>query len=229
MERTKEAEKFRDAIYEQFARIGKAVSSPKRLELLDLLSQGPRTVEALAKGISQSVANTSQHLQVLRAARMVDAEKNGLYMHYHLADEAVGRFFRSLRHLAESRLAEISMVTRDFLGRHELLEEVDRKRLVEMVRSGEAVVVDLRTPAEFENGHIPGAISIPIRDLEKRLADLPADMNIVAYCRGPYCVLGMQAVELMRSHGLDAHRLEEGVPEWKDLGFEVESDVESEN
>lgn len=223
MERTEDAHKFRNAIYEQFARIGKAVSSPKRLELLDMLSQGPRTVESLAQAIDQSVANTSQHLQILRTSRMVEADKNGLYVHYKLADEAVGDFFRSLRRLAEKRLAEVNMVTREFLNEHGLIEEIDRDKLVERVKNGDVVVIDLRSTKEYEDGHIPGAESVPARDLEKHLEEIPKDQDVVAYCRGPYCVLGVQAVEFLRKNGINAHRLEHGVPEWKALGNDIES------
>jgi rhodanese-related sulfurtransferase/DNA-binding transcriptional ArsR family regulator len=222
MDRPKDSIAFRNAIYEQFARIGKAVSSPRRLELLDLLSQGPRTVESLAKGLTQSVANTSQHLQILRSARLVEAEKDGLYVNYRLADDAVSEFFIALRKLAEFRLAELQQVTRQFLNKHGMLEEVDREKLIAKVQNGEVMVVDLRSTAEYERHHLPGAVSIPISQLEKHLDELPRDQDIVAYCRGPYCVIGIEAVELMRDHGLDAHRLLEGVPEWKALGYELE-------
>ncbi|HLE19555.1 MAG TPA: metalloregulator ArsR/SmtB family transcription factor [Vicinamibacteria bacterium] len=214
---------FKDAIYEQLARIGKTVSSPRRLELLDLLCQTPRTVEALAREANQSIANTSQHLQVLRAARLVEAEKKGLFVTYRLADPAVGEFFRSLRLLAESRLAEIEQVTRDYLKGRSGMEGVDREALLERVRRGEVVVLDVRPAEEYEAGHIPGALSVPLKELESRLEGLPADQEIVAYCRGPYCMLAVEAVERLRARGFKATRLDESVSDWRARGFEVEA------
>src|SRR3989339_260004 len=213
--------KFKDSIYEQFARIGKAVSSPKRLELLDLICQSVKTVEVLARETGLSVANASQHLQVLRAARLVEANKEGLFVHYRLADQAVCDFFRVMRELAESRLAEVEMITRRFLAGREGMEPVDRKKLIERVRDGSVVVLDVRPFEEFRAGHIPGAISVQLRDLEQRLSELPRDQEIVAYCRGPYCVLSIQAVEMLRSRGFNAVRLEEGVQDWRFLGLPV--------
>lgn len=214
--------RFKNAIYEQFARIGKAVSSPRRLELLDLLCQGPRTVEELAKQAGLSFANASRHLQVLRAARLIEAEKEGLYVTYRLADDQVCQFFGSLRRLAETRLAEVERVTRDYLEARNLLEPVDRRALIERVRQGEVTVLDVRPAEEYCAGHLPGALSVPLSELEERLAELPRDRGIVAYCRGPYCVLAVEAVERLRAHGFDAVRLEDGVPEWRAQGFEVE-------
>ena len=213
---------FKDAIYEQLGRVGKALASPRRLELLDLLCQGPRTVEALANEAGQSIANTSQHLQVLRAARLVETEKHGLYVTYRLADEKVCGLYRELRTLAESRLLEIQAVTREFLEQRGELEPVDRDALVARVRSGEVTLLDVRPPEEFEAGHIPGAVSVPLDELESRLADLPHDREVVAYCRGPYCVLAVKAVEVLKAKGFDAVRMEEGVPDWRARGLPVE-------
>jgi rhodanese-related sulfurtransferase/DNA-binding transcriptional ArsR family regulator len=212
---------FKDAVYNQFARLGKALASPRRLELLDLLCQGPRTVESLAHQAAQSMANTSQHLQVLRAARLVDAQKHGLHVTYRLADSEVCDFFLALRRLAESRLAEVEMVTREFLEQRELMQPVDREALVALVRSGEVTLLDVRPPEEYEAAHIPGAISIPLPELEGWLADLSPDRTIVAYCRGPYCVLAVDAVRALRARGFDARRLEDGVVEWRARGFEI--------
>ncbi|MGD2136158.1 MAG: metalloregulator ArsR/SmtB family transcription factor [Gemmatimonadales bacterium] len=213
---------FKDAIYDQFARLGKAVASPRRLELLDLLCQGPRTVESLARQAGLSLANTSSHLQLLRSARLVETEKHGLYVTYRLADDEVCQFFLSLRRLAETRLAEVERVTREYLEARRLLEPVDRPALIERVRRGEVTVLDVRPSEEYRAGHLPGALSVPLPELEQRLADLPRDRGIVAYCRGPYCVLAVEAVERLRSHGFDAMRLEDGVPDWRARGFEVE-------
>jgi rhodanese-related sulfurtransferase/DNA-binding transcriptional ArsR family regulator len=223
MSKSVEAIDFRNAIYEQFARIGKAVSSPKRLEILDLLSQGPRTVEVLAKGTGQSIANTSQHLQLLLSARLVEKDKKGLYAYYRLADEAVGDFYRSLRKLAEIRLAEIEQFTRNFLNQNGLEEQADNDDLVEKIRSGEAIVLDLRSPDEYQKDHIPGAVSVPSRELEERLKDLPRDKDLIAYCRGPYCVVGIKAVSKLRAKGFKAYRLPLGVAEWKAKGMETTS------
>ena len=218
---TSSSRKFKDTIYEHFARIGKAISSPRRLELLDLLCQSPRTVEALAREANQSIANTSQHLQVLRSARLVEAEKQGLFVTYRLADELVCDFFRILRELAESRLAEIETVTREFLEQSGAMEPVDQEVLLERVKSGEVTVLDVRPAEEYRAGHIPGSISVPLGELERRLTDLPRSDEIVAYCRGPYCVLSIKAVELLRARGFKAVRLEEGMPDWRAHGFEV--------
>lgn len=212
---------FKDAIYEQFSRIGRAVSSPKRLELLDLLCQGERTVEILAKETGMSVANTSQHLHVLRAARLVEAEKEGLFVTYRLAEQAVCEFFRVMRVLAENRLAEVEKIKRQFLEGREGMEPVDRDALMRRVRKGEVTVLDVRPVEEYLAGHIPGAISIQLKELERRLSELPRNKDIVAYCRGPYCVLAIQAVEMLREKGFRAVRLEDGVQDWRAMGFPV--------
>ena len=212
---------FKDAIYEQFARIGKAVSSPKRLELLDLLCQGERTVDVLAKESGLTVANASQHLQVLRTARLVETEKIGLYVTYRLADDTVCEFFRTMRVLAETRLAEVEQIKRQFIEGKEGMEPVDREALIRRVREGEVIVLDVRPVEEYQAGHIPGAISIPLKKLEQHLSELPHDQEIVAYCRGPYCVLAMEAVEILRSKGFQAVRLEEGVLDWRAMGFPI--------
>ena len=214
--------KYKDNIFEQFARIGKAVSSPKRLELLDLLCQCDRTVEALASETGMTVANTSQHLHVLRAARLIEGEKEGLYVKYRLADEAVGKFYRSMRILSEKRLAEVQQITHRYLEGREGLEPVDRESLLERVRGGGVTVLDVRPVEEYNAGHIPDAISIPFRKLADRLSELPRDQEIVAYCRGPYCVLAVQAVEMLRSKGFQAVRMEDGVQDWLAHGFTID-------
>ena len=217
--------RFKDAIYEQVARLGKAVSAAKRLELLDLLAQGPRSVEALALQAGISVANTSQHLQVLRSARLVDAEKRGLRVEYRLADHEVARFFLSLRGLAEGRLAEIALVTRQYFEARGILEAVEGDDLLRRVRAGEVTVLDVRPDEEYRAGHIPGALSIPVSELKARLRELPRSREIVAYCRGPYCVMAAEAVQILRAKGFAAHRMEEGVVEWRARGWRVEGGV----
>jgi rhodanese-related sulfurtransferase/DNA-binding transcriptional ArsR family regulator len=214
---------LKTAIYEQIARIGQATASSSRLELLDLLSQGSRTVEALAQQTGQSVATTSHHLQVLRRARLVDGEKAGLYVTYRLADPQVGDFFLELRQLAESRLAEVQQVTRQYLEQRGALEPVDNEELVRRVRAGEVTVIDVRPREEYVAGHIPGAISVPLADLPKRLRDLRKRRDIVAYCRGPYCVMSLDAVDLLRRKGFRAQRLEHGVVEWRAQGWRVDT------
>lgn len=213
---------FKDRIYEQFARLGKAISAPKRLELLDLLCQGPRTVEALAGQAAISVANASQHLQVLRAARLVDAEKKGLYVEYRLSGEEVSKFFVALRGLAESRLAEVEQVAHDFFEQRGAMEGVESNELLRRVRNGEVTVLDVRPSEEFRAGHIPGALSVPVGELKTRLKELPKHREIVAYCRGPYCVMAVEAVELLRKKGFVAHRMEQGVVDWRARGWRVE-------
>jgi len=213
--------RFKTAIFEQFARIGKAISNPSRLELLDLLCQGPRTVEVLAKEASLGFANTSQHLKALKAARLVETEKSGLFVTYRLADEQVCQFFRSLRNLAETRLTEVREITREFLANRQGLEPVDRDVLLTKVREGAVTVLDVRPAEEYRAGHIPGALSIPLKELERRLSDLPRDREVVAYCRGPYCVLAVEAVEILRSRGFSAFRLEENVQDWREEGLPV--------
>lgn len=168
---------YKDAIYEQLARIGKAVSAPKRIELLEILGQGPRTVEALAKLADLSVANASQHLKALRTSRLVDAEKKGLFVEYRLADDSVGRYLLSTQTLADARLAEIRQLTRDFLEARGALEPVNRDELMRRVREGEVIVLDVRPSEEYAAGHIPGAVSVPISELKARLKELPSTLR----------------------------------------------------
>jgi rhodanese-related sulfurtransferase len=215
--------RFKDNVYEQFARLGKALSAPKRLELLDLLCQGPRTVESLAKQTALSVANASQHLQILRAARLVAAEKKGLYVEYRVADHDVTRLLVTMRQLAETHLAEIDQVTRSYFEQRGAVEEVERDELLRRIRAGEVAVLDVRPVEEYQAGRIPGARSIPVAELKSRLAELPRDREIVAYCRGPWCVMAVEAVELLRARGFAAHRLDFGVAEWRARGWRVEA------
>ena len=221
MGKQKQSTRFKGAIYEQFARIGKAISNPGRLELLDLLCQGPRTVEALAKEANLGIANTSQQLKVLRTARLIEAEKSGLYVTYRSADDQVCQLLRSLRLLAETRLTEVREIAREFLAGREGLEPVSREGLLSKVREGAVTVLDVRPVEEYRAAHIPGALSVPLKELERRLSDLPADRQIVAYCRGPYCVLAVEAVEMLRAHGFEAFRLEQSVQDWQAQGFPV--------
>jgi rhodanese-related sulfurtransferase len=214
---------FKDRLFEQFARIGKALASPKRLEILDLLAQGERTVEEIARETAMPLANASQHLQVLKGARMVESRREGLYAYYRLADEAVFRTWQAVRALGETRLAEIDRVVETFLEDRDALEAVGAAALMERLSDGNVVVLDVRPEEEYRAGHIPGALSVPVDALEAALQALPKDKEIVAYCRGPYCVFSDEAVTLLRSRGYQARRLAEGLPDWRAKGLPVET------
>ncbi len=212
---------FKDASYGQLTRVGKALASPKRLELLDLLCQAERTVEALAAETGMSLANTSQHLQVLQAARLVETARDGRYVVYRLADALVGEFFRSFRLLAQDRLAEIEQIRGRFFGDGEGVDPVDRETLLQRVQQKKAIVIDVRPAGEYLTAHIAGALPIPLDQLKQRLSELPRNREIVAYCRGPFCVLAKEAVELLRARGFRATRLEDSVHDWLASGLPV--------
>ncbi|MFA5811293.1 MAG: metalloregulator ArsR/SmtB family transcription factor [bacterium] len=212
---------FKNTVFEHLARVGKALSSPKRLELLDVLAQGARTVEVLATETALTIANASRHLRVLHAARLVEAEKNGLYVTYRIASREVGDFLRAMRKLAENHIADIARVAQEFFTSRDSMEEIDRKTLLRRVREGKVMVLDVRPREEFRAGHIPGAVSIPLPELKCYLKKLPRHRQIVAYCRGPYCVLALKAVEYLRKRGFDAIRLEDGIPDWRAKGLPV--------
>jgi rhodanese-related sulfurtransferase len=213
---------FKTELFEQFARIGKALASGRRLELLELLAQRARNVEDLAHLTGMSVANTSQHLQVLRAARLVEVRKSGLYATYRLADERVFDLWKALRELGESRLAEVNQMVRAYLSGRDSLEAVTAADLRRKLKNSSVIVLDVRPADEYAAGHIAGARSIPLNELQTRLRELPKNREIVAYCRGPYCVLADEAVALLRSRGRRAFRFEQGFPEWKASGLPVE-------
>lgn len=217
---------FKNRLYGQFARIGKALSSPHRLEVLELLAQGERTVDSLAGEIGLSLANTSQHLQALRQASLVETRKQGLFVHYRLADPAVSDLCRVIRTVAEHRLADLDRLVREHFGDRATAEAVGMKELIKRARSTDIVILDTRPPSEYAAGHIAGAISVPVDDLQRRLRQLPKDREYVAYCRGPYCVYADRAVEILRSKGRRARRLLEGFPEWKAAGFPVQTGVD---
>lgn len=219
---------FKDRLYGQFARIGKTLSNPHRLELLELLAQGERTVEALASLGELTVANASQHLQALSEAGLVERRKEGLFVHYRLADPTVFELSKSLRTVAERRLAELERLVRDHFGDRSASVPVPMKELLEKARKGHIVVVDARPTHEFAAGHIAGALSVPIEDLQQRLRKLPKTKEYVAYCRGPYCIYADRAVELLRKNGRRARRLAEGFPEWKAAGYPVETQLTQE-
>ncbi len=219
---TDEKRAFKTQLYEQFARVGKALASPHRLELLDVLMQCERTVEALAQEAGMSVANASQHLQVLRAARLVETRREGVSIYYRLASEGVAALWLSLREVGEAHLAEIDRVVETFLQNRAHLQPITAEALLEELRRDQVILLDVRPVEEFRAGHLPQALSIPVAELEARLAELPADKEIVAYCRGPYCVFADEAVALLRTHGYQARRLEQGVADWRMLALPVE-------
>ena len=206
------------ALYAQLARVAKATASPCRLELLDVLAQAPRTVEALARLVGYPLANTSHHLKVLRRARLVETTRSGQSITYRLADASVARLLVHLREIADARLTEIGAITRAYVERRGLLEPIDQDELLRRVHAGDVTVIDVRPAAEFDAGHLPGAVSMPLDELERRLDELSKDRDVVAYCRGPYCVMSLDAMALLRARGFRAHRLEAGVIEWRARG-----------
>ncbi len=214
---------FKDQLFEQFARIGKALANPHRLELVDLLAQGERSVEDLARESGMSVANTSRHLQELRAARLVEVRREGLYGYYRLADERVFGVWRAMRELGEARLAEIDRLVETYLTNRVALEAVCSEELLAKMRESGVVVLDVRPEEEYRAGHIPGAHSVPLERLEAYLEEIPEDQEVVAYCRGPYCVFSDEAVKHLEARGYRATRLAEGFPEWRAAGLPVES------
>jgi rhodanese-related sulfurtransferase/DNA-binding HxlR family transcriptional regulator len=203
----------KDALFEAIALMGKAFSSPRRLELLDLLAQGPRSVDELARASDQSRANTSQHLQALHSAGLVTRAREGTSVRYELADDEALRLWLALRDVSAARLAEVERAAADYLG--EEVQRIGRSELLARLADGEVVLIDVRPAEEYAAGHIEGARSIPIEELEQRLAELPDDAEIVAYCRGPFCVYAHEAVRVLRGAGREARRLEDGWPEWK--------------
>jgi len=217
-----EKRQFKDEIFAQFARIGKALSSGRRLELLELLAQGERAVEDLAVETGQSVANASQHLQVMRQAQLVDSRRDGNYIRYRLADQNVLHLWLALRDLGQARLAEISRLVETYLKDRNALEAITCSELRRRIRNGNAVVLDVRPAQEYAAGHIAGARSIPVAELRTRIKEVPKKRLVVAYCRGPYCVFADQAVGILRDAGYEAFRLEGGFPEWQVKGMPVE-------
>jgi rhodanese-related sulfurtransferase len=212
---------FKDALYGQFARIGHALSSPKRIEILDLLGQGEKTVELLAEQCATPVKNTSAHLRALRQARLVETRREGTFVYYRLADEDVGIFVRSLQELGRRRLAEVQQVTHLYLDGRDALEPVTLTELRKLVDNDTVTVIDVRPREEFEAGHIPGAISIPVPELARRVGELPKRKEVIAYCRGPYCVYSLEAVTRLRKAGYRARRAEQGLPDWRARGLPV--------
>ena len=212
----------KDRLYEQVSRIGKALASPKRLELVELLCQGERSVDSLAQQADISVKLTSAHLKELRAARLVESRKDGRYVIYRLSDPGVAELWVTLRSAAEERLLELQMALRSLVTAGTELIGVERNVILKQARDGAVVVIDVRPGVEFEAGHLPYARSLPLPELKKRLKELPKDKPVVAYCRGPFCMMANEAVALLLKHGYWAFRLDDGVAEWRAKGLPVE-------
>jgi rhodanese-related sulfurtransferase/DNA-binding transcriptional ArsR family regulator len=215
----------KQTLFDQFAAVAKAVAHPHRLGLLEQLAQGERSVEVLADRTRVSVANASQHLQHLRRAGMVAARRQGKFIFYRLTDRAVLDLLTAVRRIAERHSAEVSDVVRRYFDNRDCLEPVTRKELMGRLKAGLVTVIDVRPRDEFALGHLPDAINIPLGELKKRLADLDPKREIVAYCRGPYCVLSYEAVALLRARGFNIRRLEDGLPEWRAAGLPVDVDA----
>ena len=213
---------FKDQLYEQFARIGKALANPHRLELLDVLAQCERTVEALAGETGLTVANASQHLLILRAAHLVEARREGVSIYYRLTDDSVFTMWQSMRTVGEVHLAEIHRVVETYLQARQPWQPITAQELLSRLNDEQVVVLDVRPIEEYTVGHLPHARSLPVTELEARFAELPVEKEIVAYCRGPYCVCADEAVALLRQHGYRATRLQEGLPDWHLLGLPIE-------
>ena len=213
---------FKDSLYAEFAVLGKALANPHRLELLDLLAQGERSVEELAKEAALSLANASAHLQVLRRARLVEAEKRGLNVVYRMAAPEVFGLWQTLREVGSARLAEVDRLVENYFTDRDELEAVGKEELLRLMDEEAVTVIDVRPEIEYEQGHISGARSVPVDKLKRQLEELPGDVEVVAYCRGPYCVYSDEAVRILRRNGFKARRLEEGFPEWRAAGYPVE-------
>ena len=202
-------------LFENFARVAKALASANRLELLEALAQGERSVDGLAQASGMSVANTSNHLRIMREGGLVQSRKEGTQVIYSLSDEKVPMLLAGIRYVAERHLAEVERIVRENFNNRDKLTPVRREELLGLVKSGEAMVIDVRPSTEYDAGHIEGAVNIPLELLTQRLSKLPKDQEIVAYCRGPYCMMSFDAVDQLREHGYRARRLEDGYPEWK--------------
>ena len=211
----------REDLYEQLARIGKVVMHPKRIELLELLGQGERTVDALAHATGLKLTTASAHLQVMRQARLVVTRRDGVRIYYRAAGEEVSRFVSALGDLARARLAEVGQILREIGAGQRSTERVTRTELLRRVKAGDVIVIDVRPQEEYEAGHIPGARAVPLEHLELHLSELDPAVEVVAYCRGPLCLLAPQAVATLRSYGREANCLEDGMPEWRQAGLPV--------
>jgi rhodanese-related sulfurtransferase len=215
-------ELYKTRLFEQFGKIGSALASPRRLELLDLLGQAERPVEALCAEMGLSPSSVSQHLKVLKEAHLVESRSEGLHHHYRLSDDTVAEFWSAFRRLAASRLPELREVLRAHRDQDSEFELVDPEELMQRIERGEAIVLDVRPEIEYRASHLPGARSLPLADLQRRLEEIPRDKELIAYCRGPYCLMAREAVRILRREGFQAHHLEDGPLEWAEAGRPVE-------
>jgi rhodanese-related sulfurtransferase/DNA-binding transcriptional ArsR family regulator len=213
---------FKHDLFSQFARVGKALANGNRLELLEFLAQGERSVDELAKVSGLSVANTSQHLQQLRQSGLVSSRKEGLKVFYSISNDDVLELLNNLRRVAERELADVGKLIDTYLTVKDELEPIEREELLERVNNDLVTIIDVRPVEEFNAGHVPGAINVPLSELQKHLDELGSAEEVVAYCRGPHCILAFEAVARLRKHGIDARRMEDGFPEWKHAGMPVE-------
>lgn len=218
---------FKDAVFEQFARIAYAFSSPKRLEIIDVLAQGEHDVDSLTKQVSMTLANTSRHLQILKSARLVETRREGVRIFYRLADDDVFACWKSLQSIARKRLAEVRELTNTYLQDRVCLESISLEDLQRRIENKDVIVIDVRPAEEYQKAHIKDSISIPLNELKDRLDEIPKDTDVIAYCRGPYCVLAPEAVALLTNAGYHAIRLDEGLPEWQKAGLPIDAELKS--
>jgi rhodanese-related sulfurtransferase/DNA-binding transcriptional ArsR family regulator len=219
----------KDQLHEQFARIAKAMASPRRLEVLELLAQGEKPVETIAQQAGLTVKNASAHLRELRAARLVETRRDGTWIYYRLASDRVFRVLREIQALARERLAEVEQVSRFYFGARDDLEPITADELRRRLRDGDVTLLDVRPGEEYRAGHIGGALSIPVAELKARMSELQPGTEVVAYCRGPYCVYAADAVAALRAAGFRARRMEEGVPDWRARGYPVSPGTQGEH
>jgi rhodanese-related sulfurtransferase len=215
--------RVKDLLYEQVARIGKALASPKRLELLEVLAQGEKTVEALSAELSIDIKLASSHLKALRASRLVESRRDGKYVVYRLSGQDVSDLWVNLREVAEEHLLELRLAIDQMVAQPDKLSKVDRKELLDQAKRGDVIVIDVRPEAEYEAAHLPFARSMPLEELEKRLSELPRRREIVAYCRGPFCMLSDEAIKLLNARGYKARKILDGVSEWQAAGLPLTS------
>ncbi len=213
---------FKNVVFEQFARIAHAFAAPKRLEIIDILAQGERDVDSLAHEGAMTVANASRHLQILKAARLVENRREGVRIFYKLTNDDVFDCWKNLQSIAEKRVAEIREINRLFMEERDSMETISAAELWQRIQNNNVVVLDVRPAYEYEQSHIPKSISMPIAQLKDKISELSSDTEVVAYCRGPYCVLSPEAIAILKKAGIKAIRLEEGLPEWKRAGLPVE-------
>ena len=213
---------FKDTVFQLFALIAQGFGSPKRLEIIDVLIQGERDVDTLSKEVNMSIANTSKHLQILKNARLVESRKEGVRVLYRVADESIFTCYKNLQALAEKRLYELKEIARMFYQDRDKMEPITRENLLGRIKSGDVLVIDVRPLDEYKSGHITEALSIPLSELKRKIDEIPKNMEVVAYCRGPYCVLAAEAILSLRKAGVRAIRMKDGFPEWKESGLPVE-------